>query len=147
MSRRWFLVFKEVTMFVRIDHVHLVVKNLKESIHWYQNIFGFELVESGQTDAGADWGVLAHNDSMICLSEAKAPFSEGPLHSGIRVAHFGLRVTDRMRWVRTIEEHRLQLFYGGLVQYPFSQSWYIQDPTGHEIEVSYSDGLALQFPK
>ncbi len=64
-----------------------------------------------------------------------------------QIYHFGIRVSDLEQWRKTVEENSVKVHYGGEIEYPFSKSWYIHDPSGHEIEVSYAKGKNLQFPK
>ena len=63
-----------------------------------------------------------------------------------KIYHFGIRVSDLAAWEGKIKEHRLRLNYGGVIEYPHSRSWYVSDPSGHEIEVSYAEGRTLVFP-
>lgn len=135
-------------MTVKLDHINLTVANLKDSIEWYGKIFGFELVESGTTPQGIRWGIVAFNDSMICMTEyagrtAADKFEDKSVH---QIYHFGIRVSDIEKWQHTIQDHKLKLYYGGQVEYPSSKSWYVHDPSGHEIEVSYTSQDRLQFP-
>ncbi len=135
-------------MTVKLDHINLTVTNLKESIAWYGKIFGFKLVESGTTPQGVQWGIVAFNDSMICMTEYSDrieadKFEDNSVH---QIYHFGIRVSDIEKWQRTIQEHKLKLYYGGQIQYPSSKSWYVHDPSGHTIEVSHTTQDRLQFP-
>ena len=51
--------------------------------------------------------------------------------------HFALRITDRDEWVQTVEREGLEVRYDGVVEWPNSEAWYINDPTGYEIEVAW----------
>ena len=135
-------------MTVRLDHVNLTVPDLNESIEWYKKIFGFELVESGISPRGLKWGIIAHNDSMLCMTEYghKRPAHKNEDDSTHRIFHFGIRVSDLDEWQQTVKENQLKLYYGGVIEYPSSKSWYIHDPSGHEIEVSYTAQERIQFP-
>lgn len=101
-------------MTIKLDHINLTVANLKESVEWYEKIFGFELVESGTTPQGINWGIVAFNDSMICMTEypgrtAADKIEDKSLH---QIYHFGLRVSDMDRWRQTVKGHHLKLYYG-----------------------------------
>jgi len=134
-------------MIVKLDHINLTVANLSESIEWYGKVFGFALAESGTTPEGAKWGIVAANDSMICMYEYAGRISADTAEdtSAHRIYHFGIRVSNLEKWEQTIQEHKLKLYFGGLVEYPNSKSWYIHDPSGHEIEVSYTVHEYLRF--
>jgi len=135
-------------MSIRLDHVNITVNQLDESIKWYQELFGFEKVESGITQQGKRWAIVACNDSMIAMTEypEKQPANQ-KFQSEQRIFHFGIRVENADAWRAKIKAHNLKLYYGGEIDYPSSRSWYIHDPSGHEIEVSYSDGKPLRFPE
>jgi len=135
-------------MTIKLDHINLTVADLKNSIEWYGKVFGFELVESGTTPQGIKWGIVAFNDSMICMTEyagrtAADKFEDKSFH---QIYHFGIRVSDQKRWQQTVQDHQLKLYYGGEIKYPTSKSWYVHDPSGHEIEVSYASKGRMQFP-
>lgn len=135
-------------MNARLDHVNLSVTNLNESITWYGQVFGFEKVEGGVSASGLPWGIVARGDSMICMSEL--PVRERADVQGEesrhRVFHFGLRVDDLEAWRLKVDRLKLPLYYGGEIRYSRSRSWYVRDPSGHEIEVSYAFGKPLRFP-
>ncbi len=135
-------------MTIKLDHINLTVANLTESIEWYRKIFGFELVESGIKPEGVRWGIVAINDSMICMSEYAERVPANKVEDKLvhQIYHFGIRVSDAKKWLLTIQEHKLKLYYGGQVEYPSSKSWYVHDPSGHEIEVSHTAQVRLQFP-
>jgi catechol 2,3-dioxygenase-like lactoylglutathione lyase family enzyme len=139
---------EEVVMTIKLDHINLTVDNLDQSIEWYRSVFGFELVESGVTPRGLAWRIVAHNDSMICMTEYAGRLSanRNDQKSFHQMNHFGIRVSDKNKWQKKIQENKLELFYGGPIEYPNSMSWYIHDPSGHEIEVSYSAKSYVQFP-
>lgn len=135
-------------MNIKLDHINLTVSNLENSLNWYHRIFGFELVESGKTPNGIKWAIVAFNDSMICMSEFpdKILADRGGARTVHQINHFGIRVSDQDKWKKIVEENSLRVHYGGEVQYPHSSSWYIHDPSGHEIEVSYTAEDRMPFP-
>lgn len=135
-------------MTIKLDHINLTVANLTDSIEWYQKVFEFELVESGTTQQGIRWGIVASNDSMICMTEyvGRAFADQVDDRSFHQIYHFGLRVTNVDKWHEKIRDYKLKLYYGGQVEYPNSKSWYVHDPSGHEIEVSHSMHGRMRFP-
>lgn len=135
-------------MTIKLDHINLTVADLKNSIEWYRKVFGFELVESATTAQGIKWGIMAFDDSMICMTEytgrtAADKVEDKSIH---QICHFGIRVSDLEKWQQTVQDHKLKLYYEGEVKYPTSKSWYVHDPSGHEIEVSYTAKRRMQFP-
>jgi len=124
---------------IELDHLNLTVANLDETIDWYGRVFGFEVVEKDVQD-GVPWAVLRAADVMLCVYEYpgrtkldRFGLDEAGIHG---VNHFSLRVADADAWKEVVERESLEVRYGGIVTWPHSQSWYIKDPTGHEIEVA-----------
>jgi lactoylglutathione lyase len=122
-----------------LDHLNLTVRNLDETVGWYKEVFGFEIVESGLTEDKRPWGILRNGNSMLCVYENQKlkhiPENDdfpGDFH---RIFHFGLRITDREKWERVLVLKKIRPEYGGAVSYPHSTSWYVKDPSGHTIEV------------
>ncbi len=125
-------------MIASLDHINLSVGNFEETVAWYSRVFGFSLVESG-TYQGQPWGIIKAGDAMLCIYEHPKrahldgdELSRRKLHG---VNHFALKVTDRSSWQKKVQAEGLQINYGGPVNWPHSMSWYINDPTGYEIEV------------
>ncbi len=133
-------------MNIKIDHLNMTVNDLSQSEAWYTRVFGFQRVEGGVRN-GRPWAILRNGDALLCLYQdpkRTAPLGgDGPAHE---IAHFGIRIDDAQlpRWLAVLEQERLPLGYGGVIDYPHSRSWYVSDPTGHEIEVSHWAG-GLRF--
>ena len=112
-------------MNIKLDHINLTVSNLN-----------------------LPWAIVAKNDSMIAMTEYKerknaADYNEKEFH---QLYHFGIRVSNLKAWEETVKNLNLKIYYGGVITFPNSQSWYVHDPNGHEIEVSYTEDKALVFP-
>lgn len=123
-----------------LDHLNMSVKNFDETVDWYKRVFGFTLVEEGNRN-GVRWGVIKGGESMLCIYEHQN--YEFPNDKDTRfkrmhqISHFGLRITDRKTWEKTIERENVSMsWHNGPFDYPHSTSWYITDPTGYEIEVA-----------
>ena len=121
-----------------LDHLNLSVRDLDESVAWYGRVFGFELVEE-DVQQGVRWGVIRSGEAMLCIYEhpERKPQNRWTLADEGRhgVAHFALRIADADEWVSIARREGLRFHYGGEVTWPHSRSWYIEDPTGYEIEV------------
>lgn len=118
----------------QLDHLNLDVRGLAESERFYANIFGFRRVESGE-HGGLPWVILRAGDAMLCLYENPALPADGPLN------HFALRLTDAEAFLAGLDAHGVPFDYGGgEVRWPHSRSWYVRDPSGHQIEaVAWND--------
>ncbi len=134
-------------MKIKIDHINLTVMNLNDSVKWYSRVFGFEVVERGTGMRGQPWAIVANADSMLAMNEypKRRMAEDDSSESFHRLNHFGIRVDDLGEWQAKLKEFNLKLNYGGVIDYPHSKSWYVVDPSGHEIEVSYSSGQPLRF--
>lgn len=133
---------------VAIDHINLSVKNFLETAQWYKEIFGFEIVEQGLYRK-RPWGVLRSQDTMLCIYEdgdRRSASSEDSIQDQFhRINHFGLRIKDKEQWEQTLSKFQLKTYYGSPIQHRFSTSWYVQDPSGHEIEISCWDNNEVRF--
>lgn len=123
----------------QLDHINMTVDNLEESKSWYQRVFGFEVVESG-SQGGHPWCIIRSGDAMLAMYESpgrsfddRFELAKAKLHG---VSHFAFRIQDLESWTRTIASEKLEIHYGGAVEWPNSTSWYVSDPTGYEIEVA-----------
>jgi catechol-2,3-dioxygenase len=128
-------------MNIKLDHINLTVRDLAESMKWYQDLFGFEFKEGDLKNPQEPWAIVGNNDFMICMYEDKKlrPVSDTPedIH---RIYHFGIRIEDKSEWEKLVQDKGVKVMYGGAYKYPHSLSWYVFDPSGHEIEVSYVEG-------
>lgn len=134
-------------MKIKMDHVNLTVNNLNDSRKWYESVFEMTLLEHGTTWDERPWAIMGRDGTMICMTEKSLPdksenFDESAPHA---INHFGIRVDNEDAWRKIVEKMQLKLYYGGINEYPHSRSWYVKDPTGHTIEVSYSGGKPLRF--
>ena len=129
------------------DHLNLTVRDLGETADWYRRVFGFERVEEGTWD-GVPWAILRSEDgqgeAMLCVYERPelgAPDADGRHH---RVRHAGFRIRDRAAWEAVLAREGLASEF---IPYPHSESWYVTDPTGYEIEVVLWKDGRVRFPQ
>ncbi|MFZ4712133.1 MAG: VOC family protein [Bacteriovoracaceae bacterium] len=128
------------TLKVRIDHINMTVKNLEESVAWYEKIFQFQKVEQGVSE-GQPWAIIRNENSLLCLyqepNRVAAPEGDNIFDQFHRLYHFGLNVDSSLEWEKIVQLHKIKVMYGGAIRYPHSTSWYVEDPSGYEIEVSH----------
>jgi catechol-2,3-dioxygenase len=128
-----------------LDHLNLTVENLQESIQWYHALFGFSVVEQGNR-SGTKWCIIRSGDALLCIYERpELEIGDYENDSHHRINHFGLRIQDRQAFEQAIKLNDVTVEYGGAVRYPNSWSWYIIDPSGHEIEVALWDNDRITF--
>lgn len=122
----------------QLDHLNLTVRNFDESVDWYGRIFGFEKVEEDVQD-GVRWGVLRAGEALLCIYEypdlEHIDRFESRKNGQHGINHFALRITDAQDWISTVEREGVTINYSGEIDWPHSRSWYVNDPTGWEIEV------------
>lgn len=135
-------------MNIKLDHINLTVRNIEESREWYKKMFDFLPVERGISPQSRKFEILARNDFMICMSEYKDQNNDdGQIRQNHRIYHFGVRVDNEEEWINRINTFKVRIKYNAVYQYPHSRSWYVEDPNGHEIEVSFTKEPQLVFPK
>jgi catechol 2,3-dioxygenase-like lactoylglutathione lyase family enzyme len=134
-------------MNIKLDHMNLTVRNLDESIKWYQNLFGFEYKEGDLKHPTEPWAIVSVDDMAMCMYEDKSLVNVNEVSKTHhhRVNHFGIRVSDQVAWEQKVKENNVKVLYGGAYKYPNSLSWYLLDPSGHEIEVTYSGNEPLKY--
>jgi len=134
-----------------LDHLNLSVRDFDETVGWYGRVFGFELVEESTQADGVRFGVLRSGDAMLCIYEHPdleyEPCDRMRARGFHAICHFGLRFPPDQRddWEATVKRERLDLDYGGAIEYAHSTSWYVHDPTGWGIEVVVWDGDEPSF--
>ena len=128
-----------------LDHINLSVADFATSVEFYRRVFEFELVEEGVMQ-GRPWGIIKSGEALLCLYENQdLTFVSRHDRNQHGVNHFSLRITDETQWLEKVQKEKLPINYGGPVQHPHSKAWYLNDPTGYEIEVAYWLGGKSQF--
>src|ERR1700730_6114276 len=117
-----------------IDHVALLVRDVKRSAQWYIDVLGFE------RQHGDVWDVpvfVGKNDAAIALfpirddQTSKSSSSPAP----IRVLHFAFR-TNRSNFLKAQQELKDRKIQFEFQEHEISHSIYFGDPDGHEIEIT-----------
>ena len=122
-----------------MDHVNMRVKNLEESVSFYQNLFGFEIRKDDNSPNKMDApSKIIGNDSIkLCLYEDPQMSPEGG------IAHFGFHIKNFDEIMEKCKELNVEVLYGGPVDFEKSRSVYIVDPSGYDIELSEVTGGGL----
>jgi len=117
----------------RIDHINLEVSNLAETIEFYKVLFGFE-IRKNQPDQNS--AIIGNDSIKLCLYEIKGftKYEKKGYH------HFGLHIKNFDEVLSKCTELNLHIYYGGVLKWENSESVYIQDPNGYEIELSKNFG-------
>ncbi len=116
-----------------IDHVNLTVKNLAESVSFFQQLFGFETIKE-QPDQ--DSKIIGNGSIKLCLYE------DPNLEIGAGINHYGFHVENFDAVVEKCRALGVSMPYD-TVDWGKSRSVYIVDPSGYEIELSEVPGGGL----
>ena len=119
-----------------IDHLNLEVIDLKQSVNFYKDLFGFEIKKEQPEEKSK---IIGNDKVKLCLYENKN--MQKYVKKGF--AHFGLHINNFEDIIKKCEVMNLKIYYGGQLEWEKSSSIYIQDPNGYEIELSKSFGGGL----
>jgi len=123
---------------VSIDHVNMKVKNLKDSLKFYNDLFGFEAKkEDNPNKSDVPSLIIGNNSIKLCLYEVPDMSPEGG------IAHFGFHISNFNEVLNKCKLLGIQVLYGGTVDWEKSKSIYIKDPSGYELELSQISGGGL----
>lgn len=129
-----------------IDHVNLQVADLDASIDFYRRIFGFRVLEDGRRIPPGGWAIIGI-PGAVCL--ALGVTKELSQAQGKRITHFGLVIDDAQTTLERLKQEGVTIVPRGpggsaILPYPRSESIYIRDPDGHEIELTTRFGGGLE---
>ncbi len=146
---------------LKIDHVHLRVSNLKESLAFYQSILGFRILKDKSTSSTAF--LAASSSSSVAIGNINTTLSlenkekvspslvlteidknndDNTRFKNIKkeagLFHFAILLPERKflaAFLRHIQENLDQTFYEGMADHAVSESIYIHDLDYNGIEV------------
>jgi catechol 2,3-dioxygenase len=149
---------------LKIDHIHLKVSNLKESVNFYQSILGFRVLKEESTTKTAFLASSVFDTDITTISDKKEKAS--PLlilteiynngnknieHKSIKkeagLYHFAILLPERKylaAFLRHMQENLDPVFFEGMADHAVSESIYIHDPDFNGIEV-YRDRLSSDW--
>ena len=116
-----------------LTHIHLVVKDLKHSLNFYQTVFGMEI--KFWVGEGMVFLNTPGSNDLITLHQSEG---DQPTGSSGGILHFGFQLENRADLESAISE---VIAAGGALKkrgeftpgMPFA---YVADPDGYEIELS-----------
>jgi catechol 2,3-dioxygenase len=124
---------------VRLGHVVLYVRDLDTSLHFYRDAIGLGVTATlfGGRAAMLSGGHTHHEIMLIAVGDAPAP----PHGKRLGLYHIAWKVGESMAALR--EAHQRLVNAGvsveGMADHTISQSLYLRDPDGNEIEVYVDD--------
>ena len=118
-----------------LGHVVFYVKDLKQSLRFYRDLLGFK--EVGQIFDGAAAALTSgrthHELLLIQVGDAPGP----PPGRRRGLYHIGIKIGDSLEELRGAknELERAGVTIDGMSDHTVSQSLYVHDPDGNEVEL------------
>ncbi len=119
-----------------LGHIVLYVEDLEQSVHFYEQVLGWERLPSptGFPAAAFTSGRTHHELLLIEVGPDAAPMTKG---HRLGLYHFGLKIGDSdqdlLNALAHLEKHEIALH--GTADHTVTHSLYIADPDGNEIEL------------
>jgi lactoylglutathione lyase len=128
-------------MLVKLNHVAMSVPNLEESIKWYQDILGFELLSKFMLPGAPFKFAFVGNDNMaleLIEVDGAKPLPAGRSHpdednATHGVKHICIAVENNREFVKKLKEKGVKVVFEP--ENVPSYCAFINDPTGNIIEV------------
>jgi catechol 2,3-dioxygenase-like lactoylglutathione lyase family enzyme len=121
-----------------IDHLNIEVADLDKTVAFYKALLGFEVLEELPADNGK---IIGNDNAKLCIYEA-AGFSGYKNKVGLHHIGFNIKNFDDVK--TRCDELDIKILYGDVVRWPGSQSFYIKDPSGYELELTETWGAGLK---
>ena len=122
-----------------LGHVVFYVKELERSLTFYRDVLGFQEVGKalGDRAVALTSGRTHHEILLIEVGDVPAP----PLGVRRGLYHIGIKVGDSLDELRIAKSELGQngITISGMSDHTVTQSLYLQDPDGNEVEVYVDD--------
>ncbi|HLC79995.1 MAG TPA: VOC family protein [archaeon] len=129
---------------VRIGHIHLTVSDLENSLKFYRDILGFEIMQRFDSAAFLSAGGYHHH---IGLNTWNSPGAKKPQEGQIGLYHFAILYPNRKELAIALKR-LIEANYPleGASDHGVSEAIYLKDPDGNGIEL-YADRPKSKWPK
>jgi catechol 2,3-dioxygenase len=118
-----------------LGHVVFYVKDLGRSLAFYRDLLGFKEIGRVFNEAAAALtsGRTHHELLLIEVGEAPAP----PPGRRLGLYHIGIKIGDSLEELRAAKKELEQagVHISGMSDHTVSQSLYLHDPDGNEVEL------------
>jgi len=113
----------------QLDHVAIHVKDVEESVRFYEQVLGLEAMARPAFDFPGAWFRLGSAQELHLIGER-----EERVISSSRGNHYALRVDDPAGWAARLEEKGVA-FRGPKARPDGVMQIFFEDPDGHVIEL------------
>jgi catechol 2,3-dioxygenase-like lactoylglutathione lyase family enzyme len=112
---------------IYLDHVAIEVKDLKETLDFYINVVGFDLLDTPDSvrEKGVQWIKLNDRQAIHLV--------ENPDASPGKISHIALEVDDVAEWKSRITEKGIEIDPPKFNMYR-AERFFVLDPSGNRIE-------------
>ncbi|MFK7970521.1 MAG: VOC family protein [Bacteroidia bacterium] len=122
------------------NHIALAVKDVDESVSFYQHVFQFEEIENTASDSKTRWLVMGEGKQLHLIPRPDAEIKVA------KALHFALSTPDLQAFLQTLD--RLNIPYSDWLGTPSKdyirkdgiKQFYFQDPNGYWLEVNNDVG-------
>jgi lactoylglutathione lyase len=111
-----------------IDHVNLQVNDIEVSCKFWDELMGFTELEDAPEYKGK---IIGNKQVKLALYENK-----NLKVNEIGFSHICFHIENFNEIEAKCKKMNLHLLYEGIVQWPHSRSFYINDPSGYKVEFS-----------
>ena len=118
-----------------LGHVVFYVKDIERSLAFYRDLLGFQEVGRIFNGAAAALTSGRTHHELLLIQVGEAP---GPLQGRRRgLYHIGIKVGDSLDELRSAKQEleRIGIPIEGMSDHTVSQSLYLRDPEGNELEL------------
>jgi catechol 2,3-dioxygenase len=132
---------------LKINHVHLKVSNLQNSIEFYQSILGFKILENtseenivylGSYEPGQDEFSSLLILSQIDNTNGRVTSNPSNIRREVGLYHLAILLPERKflaSFLQHIQRNLEPQYYEGMADHAVSESLYLHDPDNNGIEV------------
>jgi catechol-2,3-dioxygenase len=120
-----------------LGHVVLNVTSIRESERFYRQVLGMKKRRGGKVNGKAMvFLTFGSRDHDVALLESD-PAARCANRSGVGLRHIAFRIGERLEELRAFKKHldKLGIAPNRITEHRVSQSIYLHDPDGVEIEI------------
>jgi catechol 2,3-dioxygenase len=118
-----------------LGHVVFYVKDLERSLAFYRDLLGFKEVGRVFNGAAAALTSGRTHHELLLIQVGDAPST--PTGRRLGLYHIGIKIGDSLDELRAAKKEleRAGVTIGGMSDHTVSQSLYLRDPDGNEVEL------------